>query len=69
MKTQCNFDLKVIPTGELERELVLYHYSEAELAPRPAKLKFQWLLASLHLLNKAKGVHSRITPDAAKDRW
>lgn len=27
------------------------------------------LLASLDLLSKVKGAHSRAGPDAAKDRW
>lgn len=40
-----------------------------KLAVGPCKCKLQWLLAALDVFNKVKGADSRITPDAAKDRW
>lgn len=40
-----------------------------KLALGPSKYKLQRLLPALDLSNKVKGVNSRITPVAAKDRW
>lgn len=44
-------------------------YCMVKLAVGPRKCKLQQLLAALDLFNKVKGANSRITPDAAKDRW
>lgn len=50
--------------------LPLSHYPHMiKLAVGPNKWKLQRLLAALDLFNKVKGANSRITPDAAKDRW
>lgn len=40
-----------------------------QLAVGASTFKLQRLLAALDLFNKVKGAGSRITPDAAKDRW
>lgn len=40
-----------------------------KLAVGPSEYKLQRLLAALDLFNKVKGADSRITPDAAQDRW
>lgn len=40
-----------------------------KLAVGPSKYILQWFFTVLDLFNEVKEAHSRITPDAAKDRW
>lgn len=53
-----------------KQDLPLCHYPlMIKLAVGPSKYELQRLLAALDLYNKVKGANSRMTPDAAKDRW